>query len=216
MPAMRISKPSPAMVVACTALFIALGGTSIAAVNYARNAGKVDGRDAVGAGASNARAAGKLVATLGRGSHRGQLPPHFVAQVPRTTPFGRFMEVSDNATGAPLHLVGDSGFAAVSATCSDQNRAPGVENPIVAVTVTNQSGGPLNLASRRGGAEPTVIEFPNATAQTFHVGAQTTIELLLQKPDGNSMMIDAGARQAGQQTAAAACHVFGTALRIIP
>ena len=49
---MRFHKPSPSMVVASIALFVSLGGTSVAAVSYARNAGKVDGYDAVKASSS--------------------------------------------------------------------------------------------------------------------------------------------------------------------
>ncbi len=37
---MRIRPPSPSMVVACTALVMASTGTAVAAVNYARDAGK--------------------------------------------------------------------------------------------------------------------------------------------------------------------------------
>ncbi|MEX2464472.1 MAG: hypothetical protein WD428_01215, partial [Gaiellaceae bacterium] len=34
---LRLRKPSPATVIACIALFVALGGTSVAAVTLARN-----------------------------------------------------------------------------------------------------------------------------------------------------------------------------------
>ena len=54
---MRFTKPSPSMVVASIALFVSLGGTSVAAVSYARNAGKVDGKDAVKASSSTSKAA---------------------------------------------------------------------------------------------------------------------------------------------------------------
>src|SRR5215207_6743541 len=101
---MRFTKPSPSMVVASIALFVALGGTSIAAVSYARNAGKVDGKDARKASASRARAAGNLVATTRKGPHAGQIPGKFLADVPRSDPFGRYLEVTDNATGAPALL----------------------------------------------------------------------------------------------------------------
>ena len=62
---MRFQKPSPSMVVASIALFVSLGGTSVAAVSYARNAGKVDGYDAVRASSSTNKAAGNLVAAPG-------------------------------------------------------------------------------------------------------------------------------------------------------
>ena len=204
------------MAVACTALFVSLGGTSIAAVNYAQNAGKVDGKDAVAARSTVARAAGDLVATNRSGPHRGQIPGKFLAGVARSTPFGRFLEVQDNAAGAPVTLTAEGGFATVAVACLDQAAAAGVENPLVRVTVANQSGGPMNLARRQGGAPPAVIEFANGTVQTFNVGDQNAIEILLAKPDGQTLAIDAGARQAGQGTASAACNVFGAALRIAP
>ena len=206
---MFIRKPSPAMVVACVALFISLGGTGYAAVNFARNAGKVDGRDAVGPGASLNRAAGKLVATSRRGAQRGKIPRKFLAGVPVVASFGRFLEVPDNAVGAPVVLVRRAGFGTVSVACSDQAPPVGIENPYVTVSVANESGGPLNLARRQGGGAPAVVEFASGTVQTFTVLGQNTIEVILGRPDGSTLMLDGGARQAGQDTGAAACNVFG-------
>ncbi len=213
---MRISKPSPAMAVACTALFVSLGGTSIAAVNYASNAGKVDGKDAVAASTTLSRAAGNLVATNSRGPDRGRIPGKFLADTARAVPFGRFIEVTDNAASAPLALVSEAGFANVTAACSDQNAGAGVENPAIQIAVANQSGGPLNLARQQGNGAPAVLEFANGTVQNFTVGAANTIGVLLQKPNGEALLIDAGARQAGLNTAAGACNIFGTAQRINP
>ena len=71
---MKISRPSPSMVVAGIALFVSLGGTSMAAVSYATRAGSVDGKSAVFAGASLSQAAGKLVATNRSGTDKGRLP----------------------------------------------------------------------------------------------------------------------------------------------
>ena len=82
---MKISRPSPSMVVAGIALFVSLGGTSMAAVNYASRAGSVDGKSAVYAGASLSQAAGKLVATNRSGADKGRLPGKFVADVGKTT-----------------------------------------------------------------------------------------------------------------------------------
>ncbi len=213
---MRITKPSPAMAVACTALFISLGGTSIAAVNYASNAGKVDGKDAVAASTTLSRAAGNLVATNPSGPDRGRIPSKFLADTPRGVPFGRFIEVADNTATAPVGLVAENAFATLTVACTDQNPAAGVENPAIQIAVANQSGGPLNLARQQGNGAPAVLEFANGTVQNFTVGAANTIGVLLQKPNGESMLIDAGARQAGLNTAAGACNIFGTAQRINP
>ena len=84
---MKISRPSPSMVIASIALFVSLGGTSMAAVNYARKAGAVDGKSAVSARSSLSHAAGRLVATKKSGAHKGRLPGKFVSGVPKTKPF---------------------------------------------------------------------------------------------------------------------------------
>src|SRR3954452_11773043 len=91
---MKISRPSPAMVVAGIALFVSLGGTSIAAVSYVSNAGAVDGKSAVFSGATLSQAAGKLVATNRSGADKGRLPGKFVADVPKSSVFSNIFEVA--------------------------------------------------------------------------------------------------------------------------
>ena len=105
---MRLSKPSPSMVIASIALFVSLGGTSVAAVSYARNAGKVDGYDAVKASSSTSKAAGRLVATNKSGPDKGKIPAKHLAGVGVTQTFGRSFDVADNAPGAP-QTIGDGG-----------------------------------------------------------------------------------------------------------
>jgi hypothetical protein len=71
--------PSPAMVVALVALFVALTGSAAAVtVSYALNSDKVDGKHAVGAGATLNRAAGKLVATRSTGANKGKFASKFI------------------------------------------------------------------------------------------------------------------------------------------
>ena len=82
---MRFQKPSPSMVVASIALFVSLGGTSVAAVSYARNAGKVDGYDAVRASSSTNKAAGNLVAANKSGPDKGRIPGKHLAGVAHIT-----------------------------------------------------------------------------------------------------------------------------------
>ena len=53
---------------------MATSGTAVAAVSYARNAGKVDGKDASSARASLKSAAGNVVATRAAGSGKGKIP----------------------------------------------------------------------------------------------------------------------------------------------
>jgi len=204
------------MVVACVALFVSLGGTSIAAVNFARNAGKVDGKDARRAAASRALAAGDLVATIRSGPHAGQIPGKFLADVPKSDPFGRYLDVQDNAAGVPAVLLRRAGFGTISAACNDARPLAGVENPTMVISVSNESGGPMNMARRQGAANPAVLEFANGTVQSFGVASANAVEVLLQKPDGSVMLIDAGARQVGQDSPSAACHIFGVALNVSP
>jgi hypothetical protein len=73
-----------------------LGGTAAAAVvaDFAKNAGKVDGKDAVGSGASNAQAKGRLVATAGN----GKFAPKFLPKVPTATQADHAVTAGDAST----------------------------------------------------------------------------------------------------------------------
>src|SRR5215208_4882872 len=84
---MRISRPSPATVISIIALVMATTGTAVAAVDFARNSGQVDGISAVPASSSNSRAKGNLVATARGGSNVGQIPHKFLADVGELTNF---------------------------------------------------------------------------------------------------------------------------------
>ena len=207
--AMKISRPSPAMAVACTALFVALGGTSIAAVNYARNAGAVDGRSAVKASTTTTRAAGRLVATNASGPNRGRIPGKFLAGVARASSFGSAVEVVDNATGAPATLGTAPGIGTLTATCADQSNRPGVEDPITTITLNNSSGTTINVAKRVGGRDAEVLPQAPNTAQSITVGGSNTFELHAQNGPV-SMVIDGVIRQDGRGTATASCLFYGT------
>src|SRR3954447_17455201 len=147
---MSFKRPSPAMVVACVALFVALGGTSVAAVNYARNAGKVDGRSAVRSSRSLKGAAGKLVATYSGGALRGQIANKHLAEVPRAKPFAQYLAVSDNAASAPVRLADTGSAGSLTATCSDQSPKPGVEDPAPTISFVDDSGWAINITKRIG------------------------------------------------------------------
>src|SRR5262245_66644734 len=115
---MQIKRPSPSMVVAGVALFVSLGGTSMAAVNYASRAGSVDGKSAVYSGASLSQSAGKLVATSRSGDHKGRLPGKFIADVAKAEPFNTFTPVVDNALGVARPLADLSGFGTLQTVCN--------------------------------------------------------------------------------------------------
>ncbi len=75
---MKLKLPSPAMVVALIALAVAMSGTAVAAVTFAKNAGAVDGKSAVADGAALKTAAGRLVATQRTGSGKGKIAQRYL------------------------------------------------------------------------------------------------------------------------------------------
>src|SRR5687767_10419858 len=156
---MRIRKPSPSMVVSCVALVMASTGTAVAAVNYATNAGKVDGKDAVHAGAKLSEAAGDVVATNKSGTNRGKIPGKFLADVMRggADSFSRPAEVQDNAADVPTAVSSIPGLGTLSASCFDQNRNAGTEDPATTLTFANNSGVPVNVSRQIGGGGPAVF-----------------------------------------------------------
>jgi hypothetical protein len=204
------------MVVACIALFIALGGTSIAAVNFARNSGAVDGKSAVPSSASLSRAAGRLVATASRGPERGRLPGKFLSGVARTQRFGQATEVVDNARGAAVGLGGEDGIGSFSASCNDQSDRAGVEDPITTISFANQSGTTLNLARRLGNGDGAVEAVAPNTVANITVGGSNTFEYHVQHPNGIHLLVDGVVRQDGRATPTATCLFFGTILRVAP
>src|SRR4051794_6393038 len=212
---MKISRPSPSMVVAGIALFVSLGGTSIAAVSYVTNAGAVDGKSAVFAGASLNQAAGKLVATNRSGADKGRVPGKFVADVARTQSFSRAYEVADNAPGAPQLIQSIRGLGTVTATCNDQNAAAGNEDPISIITFNNASGQTVNIARRVGNGDGALALAANQTATSLSVGGSNTFLFHIEF-GGQNAIIQGGVRQDGRGTPAAVCGIFGVVMQILP
>jgi hypothetical protein len=201
---MRHRIPSPATVLAGLALFVALGGTGIAAVNYARNAGAVDGKSAVGSGASLRKAAGKLVAT----DSDGRLLGRYVKGVSHAAPFTVVGAVTDNATGSAQHVAGYGRVGTLTATCNDQGNAPGIEDPRTVLTFTNSTGGVVNYTSRLGVNPATVVAMAPSTTQTITVNGSNTFEI-----EASIVGVDARftgtVRQDGAGSAGAQCLVYG-------
>jgi hypothetical protein len=212
---MKISRPSPSMVVAGIALFVSLGGTSIAAVNYAARAGSVDGKSAVYSGATLSQAAGKLVATERSGPDKGRIPGRFIADVPKTAVFSNVFEVADNAPGAPQTLAVISGLGTLTATCNDQASAAGNEDPVSTVSFLNQSGEPVNVARRVGNGDGALAVAPNQTVASLTVGGSNTFLFHIERRSQNAM-INGGIRQDGRGTPAASCVVFGVVEQVLP
>jgi hypothetical protein len=204
------------MVVASLALFVSLGGTSVAAVSYARNAGKVDGKDAVKASSSVNKAAGKLVATNKSGPDKGRIPGKHLAGVPHTQTFGRAFDVSDNAPGAP-QLIGDGGSVGqLTATCNDQAPRAGAEDPITELNFVNTSGDFINVAKRVGVRDDgSVTAVPNGTVAQLVIGGSNTFAYHVEYR-GRNLLVNGVVRQDGRGSAAATCLVWGTVMEITP
>jgi hypothetical protein len=202
------------MAVAGVALFVSLGGTSVAAVNYARNAGAVDGKSAVSASGTTSHAAGRLVATSKSGPDKGRIPGKFLAGVPRSLSFGKAFEVADNAPGAPVTVGDAAGVGTLTATCNDQSPAPGVEDPTTTLNFVNASGDTINMARRVGNGDGSVSPQANQTVAPLTIAGSNTFFFHVQTPKGINLLIDGVVRQDGRGSAAANCLVYGTVLEI--
>jgi hypothetical protein len=201
------------MVVSVVALIFAMAGTSIAAVNFAQNAGAVDGKSAVGATASNAKAAGKLVAT----GKSGRVPTKFldlsgIMRGEKAT-FAGVAPVTDNGTTAPIGLASRAGLATVAATCSDQATKAGDEDPQTTITVLNGSGSAVNYSRSIGAANPGVgLIAPSAQAD-FTINNSNTFEVYVQQGDAH-YVVRGNVRQEAAGSNAANCVVWGYALSL--
>src|SRR5215218_3738585 len=210
---MKLRRPSPAMIVACIALFVALGGTSVAAITYARNAGAVDGHSAVGAKSSLKHARGKLVAA----GPDGKIRSRFLERPGRPTSFGSYVPVTDNATGSPAAIATVAGIGELTATCADQNNKAGIEDPITRLTFNNTSGTAINFARQIGGANATVIPQLAGTVETFQIPGANSFTLHAQNgPTNVNMLVEGVVRQDGANTADAKCLVYGVLFRVAP
>ena len=208
---MKVRKPSPAMIVACIALFVSLGGTSVAAISFARNSGAVDGKSAVGAKASLKHAAGKLVAA----GPNGKIRSRFLERPGRPSSFGSYVPVTDNATGSPVTVASIAGIGDLSATCADQNNRAGVEDPITRLTFNNTSGAAINFARQIGGQGATVSPQLAGTVETFQIPGANSFTLHAQNSSLTvNMLVEGVVRQDAANTADAKCYVYGVTFRV--
>lgn len=209
---MRAKWPSPSMLVAFIALFVALSGGAYAAVR----ATSVDGYSAVGASSSVKGARGKLVAVQAGGKNSGRLPDKFVANVVRgeglLSTFARAQDVTDNATGAAITLATLPGVGTISSTCRDQNPAANKEDPSQTLTFTNQSGGLVNYARSTTGGPAIVTNVANATVANTVITGSNTFELFIQGAPG-SVTIRGAIRQDGRNTPTGQCFTAAQVLQ---
>jgi hypothetical protein len=211
----KLGRPSPAMAVSLIALVFAMTGSAAAVVSFARNAGAVDGKSAVGAGVKNGTAAGKLVATRRTGALAGTIPLQFLDPATgRSQQYGQSTEVIDNGAVVPTSIASIPGFGTLQATCSDQNSAAGKEDPSTTVTFVNTSGVPVSFARAlsAGGSTAVASLVPNQTAE-FTVNGSNTFVLNIYK-QGASLLVNGVVRQDGAGTAAATCVDYGQATQV--
>ena len=204
---MRINKPSPAMIISIIALVMATSGTAVAAIDFARNAGAVDGLSAVDAGSSNARARGNLVATGRAGESSGRIPSKFLSGIVYGDTFGNFLAVNDNAASAPVD-VATSALAKLTVTCNDQAGAAGTEDPTATLTLANTAGRDINVYRRVGAGDPTIVTLAPGTTDAFTINGQNNFRIHAESLLTN-VVFEGVARQLGPRTADAQCLVFG-------
>lgn len=222
---MKLKRPSPAMMVAVVALVMSMTGGAIAAVNFAQNAGSVDGYSAVKASkAGKAKAAGKLVSTYKSGDNRGKLPIRIIAgaasqnsvenladQAATGRNGARLIAVADNQTTAAETMI-DVELGSLQVSCADQNNNAGIENATTRITVTNGSGVPVNLSRSVGNGAPTIATLETGTADTFSVPQENAFSIQLQGTDNTTVLVEGTARQLGQGTNDSSCVVWATAV----
>jgi hypothetical protein len=215
----RTPLPSPALVVAIIALIVALSGTAVAAVNYARNAGAVDGKSAVASGATLKSAAGRLVATQRSGADRGRIAAKYLDLGGRmrgaTASFGRFQNVIDNQSLTPVPLGEAAGLGTLQATCADENGAGGRLDPVTTLTFANTSGEAVNLSRNVGfNAGTNVITvLQNGTTHQIKVSGSQAFQLHVERRGAN-WEVRGVVRQDGRDTPTASCLVYGYALLV--
>jgi hypothetical protein len=225
---MKLKRPSPAMTVAVIALVMSMTGGAIAAVNFAQNAGSVDGFSAVKASkAGKKKAAGKLVATYGKGSdNRGHLPLRIVAgaasendlqDLADETTVGRnaarTIAVADNQTTAATTMI-DLGLGDLQVSCADTQANAGTENASTRIGITNSSGLPVNLSRTLGNGAPTITTIENGIVHTFAVGQRNTFMVQLQGTENRTVLVEGTAQQVGQGTPDSSCVVWATAFLV--
>jgi hypothetical protein len=203
------------MAVALLALVLATTGTAVAAVNYARNAGKVDGKDAVASSATLRQAAGNVVATASKGDAKGTLPGKFVSDVMRggADSFARPALVNDNANDVATAIGSIPGLGTLSASCFDQNKRAGIEDPATTLTFGNTGSIAVNLSRTVGGQTQAITAVAPNTTNAFTIGGSNTFRLHIEKA-GINYVFEGVVRQDGRNTADARCLVYGYALRV--
>jgi hypothetical protein len=212
--------PSPAMIVAVIALVVALSGTAIAAVDYAANAGAVDGKSAVGARASLRQAAGRLVATASGGEGKGRIPARFVHGVMRggTMSLSKYLRTTDNQLGRPTPLLIVPGIGRFDARCDDVDPTPGTQTTRTSIGFTASVPQGVNVSRLLGrdvgaGQRPDVFSAPRGQSIPIIASADGLFEVVMEAK-GRSVLVTGAARTDNAPGPKAACLIWGTAFKI--
>jgi hypothetical protein len=216
----KLRLPSPAMIVAVIALIVALSGTAIAAVDFAQNAGAVDGISAVSARASLREAAGKLVATANGGEGKGQIPARFVDGVMRggTASLSKYLRTVDNQPGRATPLLIVPGIGRMDAQCDDVDPTPGTATTRTSITFTASVAQGVNVSRLLGrdiaaAQRPDVFSAPKGQPVPIIASADGLFEVVMEAK-GRSVLITGAARTDNAPGPKAACLIWGTAFRI--
>jgi hypothetical protein len=216
----KLGPPSPAMVVAVIALVVALSGTAFAAVDFARNAGAVDGKSAVGAKASLRQAAGKLVATSIGGSGKGRIPARYVDGVMRggTMTLSKYLHTEDNQAGRRTPLLIVPGIGRFDAECDDVDPTPGTQTTRTSITFTASVQRGVNVSRLLGrdigsGQRPEVFSSPKGQPVSILASADGLFQLIMEAK-GRSVLVTGAARTDNAPGPNAACLLWGTAFRV--
>ncbi|MEA2438401.1 MAG: hypothetical protein QOF65_2957 [Thermoleophilaceae bacterium] len=217
---MRRRVPSPAMVVALVALAVSLSGTAVAAVDFARNAGAVDGHSAVSSDASLSAAKGKLVATANEGSARGRIPGRFLTDVMRggATPITRYLRSIDNQPGPVVAIASIAGIGTFNAQCRDQDPDSGVKSTQTLITFTASEAKGVNVSRLLGrdidlGRDGVVFTALPSQPVPIISFADTMFRVILQAGD-RTVFVSGSARSDANHSSTAACLIWGIGLRV--
>ena len=217
---MKLRLPSPSMVVAVIALIVALSGTAIAAVDYASNAGAVDGKSAVSASTSLHDAAGRLVATASAGPGKGRLPARFVDDVMRggAQSLSKYVHTVDNQQGRLTPLLIVPGIGRFDVRCDDVDPTPGTQTTRTSIQFTASASPGVNVSRLLGrdigaGQRPAVFNAPKGQPVSILASADGLFQVIMEAR-GRSVLITGASRTDNGPGPQAACLIWGTAFRV--
>jgi hypothetical protein len=216
----KLRLPSPAMVVAVIALVVALSGTAIAAVDYASNAGAVDGKSAVSASSSLRDAAGRLVATASAGPGKGRLPARFVDDVMRggAQSLSKYVRTVDNQQGRLTPLLIVPGVGRFDVRCDDVDPTPGTQTTRTSIQFTASASPGVNVSRLLGrdiGASARPDVFTAIKGQAVPIlGSADGLFQVTMEAHGRSLLVIGSARTDAGPGPKAACLVWGAAFRV--